>query len=185
MLATLLSRYWWVLLVRGLLAILFGVMAYAWPGLTVAVLVLMFGVYALVDGVSSLVSAAGGVTPGTPRWLVVVRGLLGIGAGILTLMAPGVTAAVLVLYIGFWAILTGVAEIMTAVRLRKEIEGEWLLALGGLASVVFGGLLVTRPGAGALALVWLIAAYALVYGVLLVALSFKAKGFAGRAAGAR
>jgi uncharacterized membrane protein HdeD (DUF308 family) len=182
MLATLLSRYWWVLLLRGLLAILFGVLAYAWPGLTVRVLVLLFGAYALLDGVSALISAAGGVAPGTPRWLVVVRGLLGIAAGILTLLAPGVTAVVLLLYIAFWAVLSGVTEVAAAVRLRREIEGEGLLILGGLASVAFGVLLIARPAAGALAVVWLIAAYAIVYGVLLAALAFKVKGFADRRA---
>ena len=116
---------------------------------------------------------------------MVVRGLLGVAAGLFTLLSPGITATALVLYIAFWAILTGVIEILAAIRLRREIEGEGLLALGGLASVGFGILLVARPAAGAVALVWIIAAYAIVYGALLVALAIKAKGFADRAAGAR
>jgi uncharacterized membrane protein HdeD (DUF308 family) len=180
MLATLLSRYWWVLLIRGLLAIAFGLMAYAWPGLTLGVLILFFGAYALVDGISSVASAIGGHAAGTPRWPLVLRGVLGIVAGLLTLFAPGITAVALLLYIAVWAILTGIAEIVTAIRLRREIEGEWLLALSGLASVVFGVLLIARPGIGALAVVWLIAAYAIVYGVLLVALAFRARRFAHR-----
>jgi uncharacterized membrane protein HdeD (DUF308 family) len=180
MLATLLSRYWWVLLVRGLLAIAFGLMAYAWPGLTLGVLVLLFGAYALVDGVSSVASAIGGQGTGTPRWHLVLRGLLGIAAGLVTLFVPGLTAMALLLYIAAWAILTGIAEIATAIRLRREIQGEWLLVLCGVSSVVFGGLLIARPGIGALAVVWLIASYAIVYGALVVALAFRARSFGER-----
>jgi uncharacterized membrane protein HdeD (DUF308 family) len=107
--------------------------------------------------------------------VLLLEGLVGIGAGLLTLFAPGVTAVVLLLYVAVWAIATGVLEIVAAIRLRKEIEGEWLMALSGVASVVFGVLLMARPGAGALAVLWLIGAYALVFGVLLVALSFRVR----------
>jgi uncharacterized membrane protein HdeD (DUF308 family) len=175
MLSELLSRYWWVLLLRGLLAILFGILAFAWPGVTLASLVLLFGVYALVDGVSAVVSALGRRGEQEHWWVLLLEGLVGIGAGLLTLFAPGVTAVVLLLYVAVWAIATGVLEIVAAIRLRKEIEGEWLMALSGVASVVFGVLLMARPGAGALAVLWLIGAYALVFGVLLVALSFRVR----------
>jgi len=175
MLVELLARHWWVLLLRGIAAIAFSVVAFAWPGLTLASLVIVFGAYALVDGVFSIVGAIRGGGR-QPWWLLVLEGLVGIGIGALTLFAPGVTALALLFYIAIWAVATGVLQIGAAIALREEIEGEWLLGLGGLASVVFGALLVARPGAGALAVLWLIGAWALAFGVLLVVLSFKAKG---------
>jgi uncharacterized membrane protein HdeD (DUF308 family) len=117
-----------------------------------------------------------------PWWLLVLEGLVGIGIGVLTLVAPGVTALALLFYIAIWAIATGVLQIAAAIALREEIEGEWLLGLGGLASVLFGALLVARPGAGALAVLWLIGAWALVFGVLLVILSFRVRGLRSVAA---
>jgi uncharacterized membrane protein HdeD (DUF308 family) len=112
--------------------------------------------------------------------MLLLGGLLGIGVGVLTLFHPGVTALALLFYIAIWAIATGVLEIVAAIRLRKEIEGEWLLGLAGAASVLFGALLIARPEVGALAVLWLIAAYAIVFGVILVLLAFKARGFARR-----
>ncbi len=184
MLTELLRRYWWVLLLRGIVAILFGVLAFAWPGITLASLVLLFGAYALVDGVFALIGAIRGGGR-EPWWLLVLEGLVGIGVGVLTIFAPGVTALALLFYIAIWAIATGVLEIAGAVALRKEIEGEWLMVLSGLASVVFGALLVARPGAGALAVLWLIGAYAIAFGVLLVLLSFKARKLGGALAAPR
>jgi uncharacterized membrane protein HdeD (DUF308 family) len=174
MLVELLSRYWWVLLIRGLAAILFGVLAFAWPGLTLASLVIVFGAYALVDGVFAI---AGAIRGGgrQPWWLLLLEGLVGVGIGVLTLFAPQVTALALLFYIAIWAVATGVLQIAAAIALREEIQGEWLLGLGGLASVVFGALLVARPGAGALAVLWLIGAWALVFGATLVVLSLKAR----------
>lgn len=173
-----LARNWWLLLLRGVIAILFAVLTWFQPGITVAALVLLFGVYAIVDGVLGVwMSIANRAT--NPRWWVLLLwGLVSIAAGVWTFMAPGVTALVLLLYIAAWAIVTGVLQIMAAIRLRKEIEGEWLLGLGGLISIIFGGMLVANPGAGALAVVWIIALYAFVFGVLMVLLSFRVRKLA-------
>ncbi len=177
-LATLLARNWWVLLLRGLVAIAFGILAWLQPGISIAALVLLFGVYVLVDGVLGVWSAIAGRKQNAHWWVLLLWGLVGIGAGILTFVAPGITALALLFYIAVWAIATGVLQIVAAVRLRKEIKGEWLLILGGLASVVFGVLLVAQPGAGALAVLWLIAAYAILFGILMTLLSFKVRGLA-------
>ena len=175
-LVKLLFRNWWVLLVRGLAAIAFGILAWLMPQASLAAIVLLFGAYALVDGVLAVGMAIAGSGDREHRWLVALWGLVGIGAGIITFIAPDVTALALLFYIAIWAIATGVLEIVAAVRLRKEIEGEWILGLAGLASVVFGVILVARPGAGALAVLWMIATYAIVFGILLVVLAFKARG---------
>ena len=165
------SRNWWVLAVRGVLAVLFGVLAFASPGSTLGALVLLFGAYAVVDGVLALYHA---VADGTAsRGLLALEGLVGVLAGIGTLVYPGITALVLLYVIAGWAVVTGVLEIAAAIQLRELIDNEWLLALGGLASIVFGVLLAVQPGAGLLTVVWLIGAYAVVFGVLLIGLAFK------------
>jgi uncharacterized membrane protein HdeD (DUF308 family) len=174
MLAETLARTWWVVVLRGLLAIALGVLAFVSPGITLASLVLVFGAYALVDGVFALLSALRGRGE-EPWWLLVLEGGVGVGIGVLTLVAPGLTALGLLFYIAIWAIATGVLEIAAALALRKEIEGEWLLVLGGLASVAFGAMLIARPGAGALAVLWLIGSYAIAFGALLVLLGFKVR----------
>jgi len=178
-LASILSRGWWLLLLRGLAAIAFGVLTWSQPGISLSVLILFFGAYSMADGVLGIWAAVAGRDQHEHWWVLLLEGLLGVGVGILTFFAPGVTALALLFYIAIWAIGTGVLEIVAAVRLRKEIEGEWMLILAGLASVVFGVLLMVQPGAGALALLWLIATYAIVFGVLLVLLAFKARSFAG------
>ena len=152
------------------------------PGLSLAALVLLFGVYALADGVLAIWSAIAGRREHEYWWVLLLEGLLGVGIGVLTFVAPGITALALLLYIAVWAVATGVLEILAAIRLRKEIEGEWLLALAGIASVIFGAWLMVQPGLGALALLWLIATYAIVFGLLLVVLAFKARRFASAVA---
>jgi len=179
-LAAILHRGWWLLLLRGIVAIAFGVITWLEPGISAAALVLLFGAFAFADGVLSTWTAIAGRADHEYWWLVLLRGLLGIGVGILAFVEPGVLALALLFYIAIWAIATGVLEIATAIRLRREIEGEWLLILSGLISVVFGVVLVARPGAGALALLWLIASFAIAFGVVLVILAFKARGFARR-----
>jgi len=131
----------------------------------------------MADGILGAWTAIAGRKERDHWWVLLLEGLVGIGVGLLTLFAPGVTALALLFYIAIWAIATGVLEIVAAIRLREEIEGEWLLVLGGLASVVFGILLMARPGVGVLAVLWLVAAYAVVFGVLLVVLAFKARSF--------
>jgi uncharacterized membrane protein HdeD (DUF308 family) len=165
------SRHWWAFLLRGLAAVLFGVLAFAWPGLTLTVLVLFWGAFALVDGVLALFSAFR--TPNDHRWGLLFEGIVGVAAGVVTFVWPGLTALVLVYIIAAWAVITGVLELVAAVRLRRVIPNEWLLILSGILSLLFGAVLLAAPGAGALALVWLIAAYAIVFGVILIGLALR------------
>lgn len=178
-LVSILSRSWWLLLLRGLAAIVFGVLTWFQPGISIAALVLLFGAYSMSDGILGVWTAIIGRKDHEHWWVLLLEGLLGIGVGVLTFLVPGITALALLFYIAIWAIATGVLEIVAAIRLRKDIKGEWALILAGLASVLFGVLLVAQPAAGALALLWLIASYAIVFGVLLVVLAFKARRFAG------
>ncbi len=179
-LSTVLARSWWLLLLRGIIAILFGILTYFQPGISLATLVLLFGAFSLADGALGTWQAINARKERENWWVLLLGGLLGIGVGLLTLFHPGVTALALLFYIAIWAVATGVLEIVAAIRLRKEIEGEWLLILAGVASVLFGVLLIARPEVGALAVLWLIAAYAIAFGVILVVLAFKARGFARR-----
>lgn len=181
---TLLSKHWWVFLVRGLAAIIFGAMALAWPGLTLATLIIFFGAWALVSGLFAIFGAFSARKAHGDWWVLLLQGVLGVAVGLLTFWAPGVTAIALLWYIAFWSIFTGIVEIVTAVRLRKEIRGEGWIMLAGAASVVFGVLLLLYPGAGAVALITLIAAYAIVFGVILVVAAFKLKGLQPRTAAA-
>jgi uncharacterized membrane protein HdeD (DUF308 family) len=169
-----LGRVWWLVLLRGIAAIIFGVLAWAWPGVTLITLVLIWGAYALVDGVCALWGgwqSKGDV--GRPMWQVVLIGVLGIAAGVFTFLAPGLTAYALLILIAVWAIANGVFEIAAAIRLRKEIANEWLMILSGVISIAFGALMLANPGAGATAVLWLIGAFAIVYGVVLVWLALK------------
>lgn len=179
--ARILSRNWWVLLLRGLLAIAFGILTWLQPAISLAALVLLFGAFSLADGTLWIWIAFAGRKQDERWWELLIRGLLSIGVGIITFLKPEITALILLFYIAIWAVATGVLEIVSAIRLRKEIEGEWLFILGGLISVVFGVLLALWPGEGALAVAWLIATYAIAFGALLVILAFKARRF-GRAA---
>jgi uncharacterized membrane protein HdeD (DUF308 family) len=171
-----LARNWWALALRGLAAILFGIAALVVPHIALVVLIALFGAYALVDGVFAIVSAVRAAERHMRWWPLLVEGLAGIVLGALTFVWPGVTALVLLYFIASWALVTGVFEILAAIRLRQEITGEWLLGLTGVLSVVFGLLLITFPGAGALTVVWLIGIYALVFGVLLVGLALRLRG---------
>jgi len=172
-----LARNWWVVLVRGLAGIIFGVLTFIWPELSFAALVLLFGAYAFADGVLALITALR--QRGNDRWwLLVLHGILGMAVGVVTLLWPGITALALLYLIAAWALLTGALEIAAAIRLRKVITGEWLLVIAGIAAVALGVLLVLFPGPGALALVIWIGAYALVAGVLLVMLAFRLRSWA-------
>jgi uncharacterized membrane protein HdeD (DUF308 family) len=175
-----LTRYWWAVALRGAVALLFGLLALIWPGITVIVLVALFGAYALVDGAFALGTAIFGRRDGAGgRGWLVVEGIAGIAVGILTFAWPGVTALVLLWLIAAWALVTGVLEIVAAVRLRREIQGEWVLALSGVLSVLFGIVLIVWPAAGALAVVFLIAIYAIVFGVVLLALALRLRRLRG------
>jgi uncharacterized membrane protein HdeD (DUF308 family) len=162
-----------MILMRGILAILFGIAAFIWPGPTIEVLVLLFGAYALLDGIFAVIVGIQQYGETQRWWAVVLEGIAGIVLGLLTLFWPSTTATLVLAFIAAWAIVTGVFEIAAAIWLRKVIEGEWILILAGAASVLFGVLLMLQPVAGALALVWLIGAYAIVFGVLFSILAFE------------
>ena len=179
-----LAKYWWVFLLRGIFGVLFGVLAFVLPGLTLATLVLVWGAYAFADGIFSLWSAASGSAHGDDRWLVGLQGIIGLAAGIITLIMPGATAIGLLIAIAAWSLVVGVLQIAAAIKLRKEIEGEFWLILSGLISIAFGVFLVARPGAGALSVLWVIATYAIVFGAILIVLAFRVRSFANRLAGA-
>lgn len=169
-----LSRSWWAVALRGAAAVIFGLIALIWPGITVLVLVALFGAYALVDGVTALGSAIfGSRGPTGGRGWLVVEGITGILVGVLTFAWPGTTTLVLLWLIAAWALVTGVLEIVAAIQLRREIRGEWRLILSGGLSVLLGILLVALPATGALALVYLIGAYAIVFGVVLLGLGLR------------
>jgi uncharacterized membrane protein HdeD (DUF308 family) len=177
-----LARNWWAVALRGLFALLFGVLTLIWPAISVTVLVLLFGAYVLVDGIFAVVAAISRASEGRGHWwALLLEGLVGIAAGVLTFVWPAITALVLLYLIAAWGVVTGVFEILAAIRLRREVEGEWLLALGGVLSVIFGVLLFLLPGAGLLAVTWLIGIYAAVFGVLLLALAFRLRGWGRRA----
>jgi uncharacterized membrane protein HdeD (DUF308 family) len=173
MLLETLKRHWWVPVLRGVAAIIFGIMAFVYPGLTVAVLVLLFGAWVLVDGIFRVIGAIGH-RASDPDWgWQLVIGILGIVIGFLTFHAPAVTALALVIYIAAWALMIGVTEIVVAIRLRREIRGEWFLILMGIVSLIFAIMLLWNPLPGALALVWLIGSYAIVFGLLGIIFGFR------------
>jgi uncharacterized membrane protein HdeD (DUF308 family) len=175
-LVRLLAENWQLVLLRGIAAIIFGILALVLPGLTLFLFIMLFGAYALVDGAFALWTAfTGGGAPGNmmPRWWLVLIGLLGIATAVITVLWPGVTGLVLLYFIAAWALASGVFTIIGAIRLRKEIEGEWLLIANGALSILIGLIMFFYPAAGALALVWLIGAYALMFGGILVALAFR------------
>jgi len=168
-----LGRNWGWIVLRGVAALLFGILAFTWPGITLAALVVVWGAYALADGVLALIAAWRVRDQGKPFWALVVVGLLGIAAGLVTLIWPGITALVLLMFIAAWAVAMGVFQIVAAIRLRKEIRGEWLLGLSGALSVIFGIVMFVQPGAGALAVIWAIGGFSLVFGVLLIWLGLR------------
>jgi uncharacterized membrane protein HdeD (DUF308 family) len=168
-----LSRNWWVVVLRGLAGMTFGLVTFFAPGISLAALVLVFGAYAFADGVLAIISAVRRGRGADRWWLLLLEGIAGIAAGVVTLLWPGITALVLLYLIAAWALVTGVLEIAAAIRLRKAIKGEWLLILTGVLSVALGVLLVLFPGPGALALVIWIGAYAFVFGALMLALGLR------------
>jgi uncharacterized membrane protein HdeD (DUF308 family) len=171
-------RHWWALGVRGLVAVIFGILAFVWPNITLAVLVLLFGAYALIDGVFALVSAVR--SGGDQLWALLVEGILGIVAGLAVFAFPGLTTLVLLFIIAVWAILKGILDVTSALRLRHVIANEWSWIAGGVLSVIFGLILLASPGAGALALAWLIGVYAILYGISLIALAWRVREWGER-----
>lgn len=173
----LLARHWWVFAVRGIAAVAFGVLAFAWPALTLVVLVALFAAYALIDGIFLLASLARGDADARRHaWSVAIMGVIGVVAGIVAFALPGITALTLLYVVAFWSIALGVFQIVAAIRLRREIEGELWMALGGVLAIVFGAYLVIFPGAGLLSLVWLVGLWAVVFGISSLVLAWRLRG---------
>jgi uncharacterized membrane protein HdeD (DUF308 family) len=169
------GRTWWGLVLRGLLSILFGIAVFVWPGASLMALIALFGAFFFVDGLLALVNAFR-VRAGHERWwALLLEGLVGIAIGLITLFMPDVTTVALLYLIAAWAIVTGILQIIGAIRFADVIDNEWLLALGGLASIVFGVLMAIWPAAGATAVLWVIAAYAIVFGILMVIAGLHAR----------
>lgn len=176
---TLLSRNWWLVALRGVIAILFGVLTLAAPGMALASLLLLFGAYAVVDGLAAVWAAFQNRTQ-EGWWIHLLEGFASVLAGIVAFIYPGITAVILLYVIAVWAIMTGVFEIMAAIRLRKEIQGEFWLGLMGLLSVIFGVVLILNPGPGILALLSIVSVYAIVFGLFMIMLALKLRGLSNK-----
>lgn len=180
-----LRKNWWLVVLRGIAAIVFGILTFIWPVPTLAALVILFGAYAMVEGSFAIASGIlGGALNGRSRWLLVLEGLAGVIAGLVTLLLPEITAVGLLYAIGAWAIVTGILEVVAAIHLRKEISDEWLLVLEGILSLAFGVLVFIYPSASALSILWLISIYAVAFGATIVALGFRLKGLGTTLSGA-
>jgi len=171
-----LSRFWWVIALRGAIGVLFGIVAFAWPVHTLTFLIALFGAYLLLDGVLALISAAGAAKRHENWTPMVLEGLAGVIIGLVTFFWPGLTLVAVVYVMSAWAIVTGALAIYAAIKLRKAISGEWLLLLSGGVSVLLGVMLAVSPGAGAIAILWLMGSYAIVFGCLLIALALRLRG---------
>jgi uncharacterized membrane protein HdeD (DUF308 family) len=170
---SMLTRNWWTFALRGLAAIIFGILALIWPQQTLLALVLLFGAFALVDGILDVIAGIASYRYFENWWAVLLRGVAGIVIGVLTFFWPNITALVLLYFIAAWALITGIFEIVAAIQLRRVITGEWMYILGGLLSIVFGVLLFVFPVAGAVSVIWLIGIYAILFGIALIILAFR------------
>lgn len=170
-----LARNWWTFVLRGIFALLFGFIAFVYPGVTILSLTFVFGFYALLDGIFALATVFS--NRGYNRWWVMLlEGLVGIAAGVIAFVSPGVTTLALLAVIATWAIVTGLLEIKVAIQLRQEIENEWWLGLAGLASTIFGVLLIVWPGAGLVTISWIVGFYAIGFGISMLILGFRLQG---------
>jgi uncharacterized membrane protein HdeD (DUF308 family) len=180
--AVILATNWWFLFIRGLLAIVVAVIAFTLPGVTLAAVVLLFGAYSLIDGILNIIGAWR-ASRAHERWgVLVLQGIAGIAAAAVTVLFPPLTALVLIYIVAAWALVTGVLEIAAAIRLRKHIAGEWLLALGGVISILFGIIAVIVPLAGALAIAVYIGVYQMFFGIVMISLAFRLRGWQKSAA---
>lgn len=177
------SKYWWVFTLRGLIAVAFGLAALLWPALTLGVMVLLFGLFALFEGGLAIVTSFGkGDEKG--GWTLLFEGVAGLlvcvivllGASLGSILWPRVAAVMLVFYIAGWAILAGLFKIITAIRIRREVKGEWMLGLSGCVSILFGLILILNPGAGVVAVAWLIGIFAIILGIFLTLLGLRFRG---------
>ncbi|HYK98425.1 MAG TPA: HdeD family acid-resistance protein [Candidatus Acidoferrales bacterium] len=181
----LLARNWWLLAIRGLAAVVFGLLCFFWPGLTLVVLITFFGAYALIDGISLIVALVrGDALARRSGWTVAIMGILGIAAGLIAFFWPGLTALTIAIVVGSWAIILGGVQIVAAVRLRREIEGEFWMGLAGVLAIIFGLYLLVLPGEGLVSLLWLVGAWSVVYGIFTLVLAWRLRGLASPAMGA-
>ncbi|WP_206614389.1 HdeD family acid-resistance protein [Chitinophaga barathri] len=170
-----LAKYWWLVVLRGVLAVLFALVAFIWPAITLAILVVFLGAYLLVDGIFALIHGFTVMKTDRSWWGFVLVGLAGIAAGLIALFMPGITALFLVTLVALWSVVTGILEIVIAIRLRKEITGEWMLIVAGIFSVIFGILLFMQPIAGVVVISWWLGIYALFLGIFLISVGFRLK----------
>lgn len=163
-----LTRRWWVFALRGILAVLFGIGCLLWPGIALLSLIFLFGAYAVIDGIFLAVA-------GFERrsWLTIIEGVISFIAGIMAFVWPGITSLVLLYIIAFYALFTGVMEIVSAIQLRRVISNEWFHVIQGILSILFGLILLTLPRAGALAIVWLIGIYGIIFGIITFILALR------------
>ena len=171
------SRNWWVYVVRGVLALIFGMYAWFMPGVAMRVLLMFFGIFVLIEGIFAIAGSIAGRKYSELWWIVLLEGIAGLALGLLTLIRPGFVATGIIIFIAVWAIWGGVFRIIAAIRLRRELDSEWLLAFGGVVSILFGLMLFRHPGTGIVAISWLIGFFASMFGVLLISFGIKAKKF--------
>ena len=169
-----LARNWWLILLRGIAAVVLGVLAFVWPAITFVTLLLLFGIYALADGVLALAAAIMGTSP-TPSWWLAIVGVAGLTAGVLTFLRPDIASVALLIVIAAWAFVSGLMQIIGAIELRKEIDNEWLLIISGIFSIIFAAILLIQPVLGTLALIFSLGCFAIGYGILLIAFAFRLK----------
>lgn len=175
-----LADRWWVFLLRGVVAILFGIAALVWPGITLVVLLAMFAAFVIIDGVLDVIAGIAASGQNERWWLLLLEGLAGIAIGVIAIVAPVATVQVLIILAAAWALVTGVFEIITAIRIRKLIEGEWLMILAGIASIALGILIFVLPGAALVAFTIVVGIYAILFGLLMVVLAFRLRGLRER-----
>ena len=175
-----LKQHWWALLFRGVVAILFGAVCFLYTAATLAVLVYVIGAFFIIDGVIMVVGALRSSSASNPRewWMLLLGGIAGVAAGVLTFVWPGITALTLALLVAAWALVTGILELATAIRLRKVLPNEWLWVVNGVLSIVLGIAIAVYPGAGLVSLVWLLGIYAILAGIAMLALAFRFRALA-------
>ncbi|WP_239352044.1 HdeD family acid-resistance protein [Snodgrassella communis] len=174
----LLSENWWMVLIRGGAALIFGLLTWFYPFVSILIMVMFFGVYALIDGVLGVVIAINGRRTHQDWWLMLIWGMVSILAGIMTFFVPGITWLVLITFIAIWSLVSGILQIIAAIRLRKSIHGEGWMIVAGMLSVLVGIILFVNPVQGGIALTWVIGIYAALFGVMNIALAFRLRRFA-------
>ena len=182
MMVSALKANWWVLVLRGIIAIVFGIAAFVWPGVTALALVYLLAAFAFVEGIFAFGGAFGYGLPGAQRFLMILLGLLGVAVGVFAVARPGIAALTIVVWVAWWAIIAGIIQIVVAIEMRKEIENEWALIIGALLSIVFGILLLWRPLAGVITLAYLFGFFALIFGVAMLSLGVRLRTLATRLA---